>query len=334
MLTGYAGLDSAIEGKNEASIDRYLEKPWDTEVLVGMIRDLVLQYVTASSLDTHYVFREVAEEIEVRDHLALRYEVYRHTGATEAEYQHAFDVLLPPSRSGMDLDAYDAVSRLFSLFESTISGTAIVGTLRVVGQDPGHARDVLESIVRHKSDLRARLLEARRYPLSMMTYLEDREAVQRVFERLTGDGERVVEAGRLTLRLSHRSSGRQLASHIIEGAISFYFYFLGIENTFIDCRPSHVPMYRRYGFREIEGVPTKYQPGMGADVACLHGARCRVPSARRDRLVAMSKRISRTGGACRCDTYPACMPLAYETGDFRDSDEFCPIRAKEVLVTQ
>jgi hypothetical protein len=164
----------------------------------------------------------------------------------------------------------------------------------------------------------------------MMSYLVDRDAVGRAFDRLVSRGERVCEAGRLTLDPTYRGSDRHLAAHIIEGAIGFFF-FLGIENAFIDMVSSKARFYGRYGFREIEGTATRYQPVIGDDVTCLHGTLGGVPSPQRERLVSMGKRIARYGIACRCATYPACLTDAYETGDFRDTDGFCPMRAKELL---
>src|SRR5207247_2088516 len=41
LLTGYAGLDSALDAKNESGADRYLAKPWDSITLVRAGRSLL-----------------------------------------------------------------------------------------------------------------------------------------------------------------------------------------------------------------------------------------------------------------------------------------------------
>ena len=122
LLTGYAGLESAITAKNQASVERYLEKPWTPARLLATTWELIAEHLAASGIAHHFVFREVREEPELRDHLELRYEVYRATAGIH-------NVL--PSDGGMDLDAYDAVSQFLSLFEYDIGYARQIGTLRV-----------------------------------------------------------------------------------------------------------------------------------------------------------------------------------------------------------
>lgn len=44
LLTGQAGLDSAIHAINRGGLNRYVEKPWDMENLKTDIRDLVAKF--------------------------------------------------------------------------------------------------------------------------------------------------------------------------------------------------------------------------------------------------------------------------------------------------
>ncbi|MEW6281512.1 MAG: aminotransferase class I/II-fold pyridoxal phosphate-dependent enzyme [Candidatus Eremiobacterota bacterium] len=44
LLTGYAGLDSAIYGINRAGLNRYLEKPWDSQELLETVDQLLEEY--------------------------------------------------------------------------------------------------------------------------------------------------------------------------------------------------------------------------------------------------------------------------------------------------
>ena len=95
LLTGYAGLDSALAAKNEAGVERYLEKPWASPRLIATIWELMGEHLAVSSAAHHFVFREVREERELREHLKLRYEVYRTTAAwtsTPTTRCHGFSV--------------------------------------------------------------------------------------------------------------------------------------------------------------------------------------------------------------------------------------------------
>jgi two-component system, chemotaxis family, chemotaxis protein CheY len=247
LLTGYAGVDSAIAAKNEAGVDRYFEKPWRGDGVVEAIRTALRGWLEASGAGWHYSFREVTGKDEVRDFLRLRFSVYAGTDAV----RH----VLPDATSGLDVDSYDPVSRFFGLVAHHVSGQTMIGTLRIAGQNDSPARHALERIVDADPVLLARVRAPRHHPLPLMSYLVDREAVQALFDRLTAAGEAVVEAGRLTLDPAWRSrtpgSERHLARHILDGAVAFCFH-LRLENVLVTCVPPHVPFYRPYGF-----VPTE-----------------------------------------------------------------------------
>ena len=112
--------------------------------------------------------------------------------------------------------------------------------------------------------------------------------------------------------------------------VAFVFFF-GTEHVILTCIPSHVAFYRPYGFRDAEGTRTQFQAGLQCDLACLHGRIAWVPSPARERCESLAARIARTGAACRCATFPACLGGPYESGEFRDVDLFCPVRAAEML---
>ncbi len=324
LLTGYAGLDSALAAKNDVRVDRYLEKPWDSGQIAESLRYLLARFFADSETETFFVFREVVDKEEVRRFLALRYEVYRETSGIRN--------VLPTGGSGMDVDAYDLVSRFFGLFVESLTDRRLAGTLRVAGQEGGPVAPVLLEIVVSSPVLHERLHAMRRHPLPLMEYLVDRDAVAALFQRLTARGERVVEPGRLALDPLWRSAnGFHLARHIIESAVAFFF-FLEIENALLTCVPLHVRFYRPLGFREAEGTTTCHQPLLEGEYACLHGTRAWVPSPQRERTLSFVERIRRMDATCWCSTYPSCLPEPYERGRIVDSDLFCPLRAKEVLL--
>ncbi len=92
LLTGQAGLDSAIYAINHASLDRYIEKPWELEDLSLSIQSLLTQYRLRADLERHrarlerrgrdlqqlhQVGRELASSVEADRVLALTSDVAR-----------------------------------------------------------------------------------------------------------------------------------------------------------------------------------------------------------------------------------------------------------------
>ncbi|HOJ58819.1 MAG TPA: response regulator [bacterium] len=51
LLTGLATHQDTITAINQASIDRYLEKPWDPEHMRHMVKQLLTQFLLRSGLD-------------------------------------------------------------------------------------------------------------------------------------------------------------------------------------------------------------------------------------------------------------------------------------------
>jgi CheY-like chemotaxis protein len=319
LLTGYAGLDSAIAAKNEAGVGRYLEKPWDSARLEAEVAALVRVHLADTERDVFFVLREVTEREEVEAHLRLRYEVY----ATEAH----LTTLLPKEPVAMDVDAYDAVSRLMGLFRESGSETRLVGTHAYVTGEDSPARSSLEALVAGEESLRSRLRERPSDAVPSLGYMPEREALSALLREIHDRGERVSECRRYTLHPQFRASRLflRLAVHIVEGAMAFHREF-GIARTITSVLESHRRFYEPYGFRTVGA-------GFFSDVrvACLHASLSTLPSNVRARVDEMAERIRRTGGACRCATFPACLPGPYGTGDFSTGDLFCPARARDVL---
>jgi len=51
LLTGLATHQDTIRAINEAGIDRYLEKPWQPEILVRYVKELLTLYILDTGLD-------------------------------------------------------------------------------------------------------------------------------------------------------------------------------------------------------------------------------------------------------------------------------------------
>ena len=322
LLTGYAGLDSAIAAKNEAGVELYVEKPWTAAKLAGAAASLFDRHLEESSRAHWFEFREVTSRDDVEAHLRLRYEVYRREPKTA--------VFLPPGARGLDVDAYDAMAHFLTLYASGEGAAVPIGTLRVVRDVTGPAAVILDELVAGDPVLQARLRAPRPERLPLMNYLVDGDAVRRIVAAIDAAGESVAEPSRLTLDPHFRSAfgGRgnvTLAYFLIEGATAFFFFF---RHCLLTCVPQHVRFYRPLGFREAEGTHTQLQPYLGVEASCLHGIDDNVPSPARERVISMATRIRRTGSICLCPTFPACLPEAYEPGRFEGVDLFCPIEAR------
>jgi len=326
LLTGYAGLDSAIAAKNEAGVNRYIEKPWGSQPLAAAVRAGLSTWIQESGAGRHYVFREARTEGEIRALLRLRFGVYCSTNQLTRS-------VLPEGHVALDVDAYDSVSRQFCLMERQHDGEAVVGSLRVVEEESSPAAALLQSVLQPHPALVDRLHGPRAHPLPLMKYLLDWQAVEVLVNRVRRAGERVVEPGRLALDPAYRAGAtgpRHLARHMIEGSVAFFFFFR-IEHAVLTCAPPHAAFYEPYGFRPAEGTSTRLHPELSSLISCLHGSIPWVPAPARERCQSLAARIARTGGACRCGTFPHCLGGPYETGEFRASDLFCPLLAAERL---
>lgn len=51
LLTGLATHKDTIEAINSADLDRYIEKPWNKEDLIKMVKTLVTQYILKKGID-------------------------------------------------------------------------------------------------------------------------------------------------------------------------------------------------------------------------------------------------------------------------------------------
>ena len=325
LLTGYAGLDSAVEAKNSGEVERYLEKPWGEDAIRETVPSQLTRFLESAGMQGHFLFCEAREHDELADVLRLRYEVYRQT--------EGIVHVLPPADESMDVDEYDAISRLFGLVLRDSGTRRVVGCMRIVGGDEAPALEALRSIVSSVPGLDDRFNRPRARAFPLMTYLVDAPAVARLVEELLAKGETVAEPGRFALDSRYRSgAGGQghLARHMIEGTMVVFFH-RKIENAILTCIPPHTVLYRRYGFRETRGTRTCHQPALDVELACLHGRANEVPEIVARRLRAMQGRLERTGSLCRCATYPDCLTKPYATGDFAETDLFCPAAATETL---
>jgi two-component system chemotaxis response regulator CheY len=62
LLTGQAGLDSAIRAINYGGLNRYVEKPWNIDLLSRDIQDLITKF--RQNLENQHMLRELNKKIQ------------------------------------------------------------------------------------------------------------------------------------------------------------------------------------------------------------------------------------------------------------------------------
>lgn len=325
MLTGYSGLDSALAAKNEARVARYVEKPWDTPKLQRMVSDALAAALEGRDDLVWFEFGEVRRENQIREHLALRHEIYSvSTGLS----------LIPPEGVRIDLDVFDRFAHFLNLYRVSRDSARIVGTLRIVTETTNAAGAELERIAASHPLLEERLQSEKTERLPLLKYVPDRDAILSLLSRVDREGESIGEPGRLALRAEVRSGSSvtvPLARFMIESSAGHFYSVHSLQHCILACVPVHARFYRPLGFRETEGTRTQFYPRLGWVGTCLHGIASDVPSPARERVAAMTSRVQRSGETCFCSTFPDCLPDAYVSGDFRSADAFCPIVAKRIL---
>jgi CheY-like chemotaxis protein len=331
LLTGYAELDAAVAAKNEAGVDRYVEKPWHPNALAASARGCLGAYLADSGADRHFRFRPVATVEELLDHWRLRYSAYATTSATRHfEADRGED---------LDVDEHDKQSDLWSLFECALSSGHAVGTMRYSWPCERPQADLVRMALLGHPALIPRAEAPPAHELPMGNYLPDWPVVQQLIRDAAARGERAMEGGRLTLSASLRGGrgGLRLARHAIESSVGHAVFVEKLENSLLSCTADHARMYQGYGFRECEGTATRHDDRFGTAICCLHLRPEWLASETRPATAARAARFQRTGSICQCASYPTCLaasgaaPSPYETGEFRGTDLFCPLRARELL---
>jgi response regulator RpfG family c-di-GMP phosphodiesterase len=51
LVTGQADLEDTVRAVNDASLDRYVAKPWDPDALLAVVRDELTSYVLRTGID-------------------------------------------------------------------------------------------------------------------------------------------------------------------------------------------------------------------------------------------------------------------------------------------
>jgi len=71
LLTGYAGLESAMYAINHADLDRYLEKPWDRQEFLGIVQQLLGSVAESPMSESAFRVREAIQNVQMFRDLSL-----------------------------------------------------------------------------------------------------------------------------------------------------------------------------------------------------------------------------------------------------------------------
>lgn len=238
-----------------------------------------------------FEYREVTEVGEIEASLRLRHRVY----ADADDLRWYLDPDSPP----MLLDAYDRFSRIFGLFERTPGKSLLVGTLRVVLQEPGPARMALEIVAQGHPRLVERLRAHRRESFPFIALSAEPEAARAAVTRAVLRGEVVAEAGRFALDPDFRAGGivgPGLARFMIESALAPLMLPGGGDRAFVtSSRSGAAALYGRMGFRLANGFPRGFTPGHSEPLLCLEIDRECLPTPVRERAMVLAAELTATG---------------------------------------
>lgn len=316
LLTGYAGLESALASKNEAAVDRYLEKPWNPEELLSTVRRLLMAHLDESGWSSFLRLGHVATADALVDVFRLRYRVYR-MGRSPLGGVRA-------NADGAVLDGHDRSSVILGLWRSTEGESELVGTLRLVTRDASPFLDEMREAALRLPAAGGALEEETASSFPFVERFPDRETIESFIEGIEIGGGRVAEIGRQAVLPKERSEGADRRQ--IEGAAAI-FPLHGLTHAFADVPPARERHYRSLGFQQVTGARSLEGDFPGTPVWSAVD-RMRPPVA--DRVPTLTKRLTesrpdRAAFLCFCPSYPDCLPWAYLTGNFRQTDLYCPL---------
>ncbi len=66
LLTGLATHQDTIKAINQANIDHYFEKPWDTVALIKLVKTYITEYITENDIDYREYIKIIDHEVLFR----------------------------------------------------------------------------------------------------------------------------------------------------------------------------------------------------------------------------------------------------------------------------
>lgn len=236
--------------------------------------------------------RELRTPAELAASFRLRYEAYCRT-----EGMRHFPSL--DHAHGLDVDAFDPISRHLGLFEHVAGREVLRGSMRITlaPRDSGAAGErALEAL---PEMVRSRAARAAPASLPLLSHIPQRDTVApRILAAARAYP--VCEASRFALDPALCAEGPCAATMLVEAALTAFLLCGRADEAYIACVPHHRRLYERYGFRIAQGVGTSRSESLGVDVVLLHARRQSVPLDRQPRLEAMARDFDRSGETAGC----------------------------------
>ena len=309
LLTGYAGLVSAMFAKNESGVDRYLPKPWKIATLTGHARTLFARHIAETARGAFLTVGEAGTEAALRELLLCRNRIARYGGAGP-------DVADRPARP--EYGPYDLRAHHLAVAVTQEASSMMVGCVRVIIDGAGPLSEHLREAVAASAEVQHDIEQAASTPFPIVREHPEGKAIDGLWRRYADRGERVVEASVPCLAASFGSF--ETVRHAARSTVAYCSQALGANRAIVPTPAICRPLYEELGFRSIPfEVPRERS-------ACLLGDPASIPPKERQTLELLGSRLATTGDACMCPSYPACLPAPYVTGEFSGVDVFCPRR--------
>ncbi|MBK8164364.1 MAG: response regulator [bacterium] len=320
LLTGYGGLDCALQAKNLAGVDHFLEKPWNARHLADICRRELRRALGERGALTAYVLRPLVDERELRVHFGIRHEVLCTTRPAAGD--------APTSGPPLDIDSYDLISDHYGLFRLEDGEESQVGTHRVVRRTAGPLAAIVREIARPDPHLAQQLTApfAEQLPFRRHFPITDPVSAERAApDRAEGAA---LESTRLAIGAAEKRGGcdlPSLARHVVSSQVARYVLNRG-QRVYAAVAASSVGFHAPFGFREraraeVRGIPALLLCADPGDLPASATAACRP----------LAERLRHGDSTCYCSEYRRCAPEAYAAFQTESAEFVCPLVAQRGL---
>ena len=142
VLTGYAEEERAIEAFNDDLIRGFFKKPWsdiNEEEIIKKINTCLKEYFAETEYDAFLRFDLLTSKNDLKKYFRERYRTWLQEGWIER------------NKREIDIDYYDFFSEFMGCFADSISGTQLIGGLRIIYTDrKSSLESMIEEIIKEK----------------------------------------------------------------------------------------------------------------------------------------------------------------------------------------
>lgn len=233
----------------------------------------------------YYIFREPKNFDELKALLLLRYKVFR---------ESRLEKFVVENEACINLDCYDLYSRHFGLYAHDGDSSRPVGYVRMVTDEEGTFRDELFELAKSIPSLYEKVNRIPEEPFPIMNYCPYRNDIREYYVNLKLRGEKLVEAGRLSLVNSVR--GLKIATNFI-ASIFASFLVHDVDKTILACRPNHQNIYNLFG-AVVFNSTIEFQCDEADSSALLLLSAKNLPESMKEKVYKMAVAYRATGSIC------------------------------------